>query len=265
MSKEVPNYYGQLPARVRYDKSLSASAKVLYTEIGALSNKTGECTASNRYFADLYEVRLATISGWFKELENAGHIFVTIENHRYRSVVLAEARLVPIRKTVSPPSEKAESPPYGKPHANNTSSNTTRLILPTEPPNGASEPSSNGTGKTTTGNGNGKHPHPFAAHAEAFQKAFLNAFGDDYQTTAGDWVQGTKFVKARPTATPEHLVKLAKHHWGRGEFTPKASLTLRGICTQWTTLRAQYQKEKPRQTDPGPECDDASTEALNRH
>ena len=50
-----PSYYAILPANVRYDKNLKPMEKILYAEITALSNKNGYCSASNSYFAKLYE------------------------------------------------------------------------------------------------------------------------------------------------------------------------------------------------------------------
>ena len=75
---EQPNYYAILPASVRYDNSLKANEKLLYGEITALSNKTGLCYATNKYFADLYEVEIETISRWITHLKKLGYIEVEI-------------------------------------------------------------------------------------------------------------------------------------------------------------------------------------------
>lgn len=77
--KEQPAYYANIPAHVRYDKKLSSSEKLFYGEITALSSKTGECWASNSYFAKLYDVSTSTISAWVKKLEKAGYMDVRYE------------------------------------------------------------------------------------------------------------------------------------------------------------------------------------------
>ena len=77
--EEKPNYYAIIPAEVRYDKQLKPNEKLLYGEITSLATKTGECWASNHYFADLYEVAPETISRWIKDLKDRGYITTRID------------------------------------------------------------------------------------------------------------------------------------------------------------------------------------------
>lgn len=74
MGEEKPSYFGIIPATVRYDKSLKANAKLLYSELTCLSEKDGYCYASNNYFAKLYEVDPSSISKWLKQLADKGYI-----------------------------------------------------------------------------------------------------------------------------------------------------------------------------------------------
>ena len=77
-NNEQPNYYAILPSSVRYDNRLKANEKLLYSEITALSNKTGLCYATNKYFADLYEVENETISRWISHLKELNYIDIEI-------------------------------------------------------------------------------------------------------------------------------------------------------------------------------------------
>lgn len=78
MNEFQPNYYAVIPAKVRYDKHLKPNEKLLYGEITALTNKYGECWASNRYFSELYGTQQETISRWISNLKNKGYITVKI-------------------------------------------------------------------------------------------------------------------------------------------------------------------------------------------
>lgn len=69
-------YYAILPANVRYDKNLTPNAKLLYAEITALTSDKGFCWATNSYFAELYGVTKASITGWIKSLEENGYISI---------------------------------------------------------------------------------------------------------------------------------------------------------------------------------------------
>mgnify|MGYP003146632751 CR=1 FL=1 len=76
------NYYAIIPADVRYNKNLTANAKLLYGELTALSNKYGYCFASNSYFAELYGVSNTSISKWISDLKASGHIQINLKGVR---------------------------------------------------------------------------------------------------------------------------------------------------------------------------------------
>ena len=68
-------YPAIIPAKVRYDKELTASAKLLYGELTVLCQQKGYCWASNSYFARIYDVDKATVSRWISALKKRGYIF----------------------------------------------------------------------------------------------------------------------------------------------------------------------------------------------
>ncbi len=74
---EKPNYYAIIPADVRY-ANITPNAKLLYAEITALCNMNGKCTASTKYFCNLYEVSRGSIQNWLKMLEDNGYIERTV-------------------------------------------------------------------------------------------------------------------------------------------------------------------------------------------
>lgn len=90
---EQPSYYSILTANVRYDNELKANEKLLFSEITALSNKSGYCHANNNYFAKLYSVSKTSISNWINHLKEKGYLKVTmIKNGKE----IKERRLFPI-------------------------------------------------------------------------------------------------------------------------------------------------------------------------
>ena len=75
---EQPSYYSIITANVRYDNRLTDSEKLLFAEITSLSNKYGYCTATNSYFARLYEVVKETISRRISNLNKYGYLKIEI-------------------------------------------------------------------------------------------------------------------------------------------------------------------------------------------
>tara|TARA_R110000744_G_scaffold90426_1_gene175563 strand:+ start:312 stop:893 length:582 start_codon:yes stop_codon:yes gene_type:complete len=87
--KIFPSYYSILTAKVRYDKEIPMGAKVCFSEITALTNRSGYCYASNKYFAGLYGVSETTISTWIKKLQQSGHVTASYLNGQ-RKIYIAE-------------------------------------------------------------------------------------------------------------------------------------------------------------------------------
>lgn len=130
MIEERPNYYAIIPASVRYDSALKANEKLLYGEITALSNKTGECYATNSYFAELYGVENETISRWIKNLKNRNYINTKIV---YKETKEIEKRIivvngVPIDEKVNTYIPNSHEGIDEKVKENNTSINNKKKI-----------------------------------------------------------------------------------------------------------------------------------------
>lgn len=144
--REMPNYYSIMPADVRYDKRLKANEKIIYSEITALSNKYGYCTAGNAYFAELYESSKATVSRWISHLEDCGYIKVKIvyeedgKTIKQRRIYLANAYVEEeetnpidnndntlLTKTSRGYVQKSQDPIDEKVKDNNTSNNITSI------------------------------------------------------------------------------------------------------------------------------------------
>lgn len=123
---EIPNYYAILPAVVRYHPDLTPSAKLLYAEITALCNKTGECWATNKYFSELYGVDDRTISRWISSLVKAGILKVSLDQSAGNVRTLFPID-IPIDKNVVTPDKNVLPPPDKNVYHNNTSKNNTRI------------------------------------------------------------------------------------------------------------------------------------------
>ena len=136
---EKPNYFGILPANVRYDKNLKPMEKILYTEISSLTNKDGYCYATNSYFSKLYEVHKNTVGAWINNLEKQGYI-KTVLIYKKGTKEIIERRIyinqkidTPVnenvdtyqQKDLEPINEKIDTPINENIEENNTSINNT--------------------------------------------------------------------------------------------------------------------------------------------
>ena len=135
---EQPSYYSILTANVRYDPRLKnhADCKVLYSEITALSNKSGYCHATNKYFSKLYDRPVPTISRWINILKECGYIKVVMikegkqikERHIYPLSTPINARVnTPTHKRKEGINTAVKTPINTDVKENNTSLNNTSI------------------------------------------------------------------------------------------------------------------------------------------
>ena len=88
------NYYAIIPATIRYNEKLKSSEKLLYGEITALANTRGYCYAQNRYFADLYNVSIETVSRWLSHLQKMGYIEIDVKRNDRKEVIARNIYIV---------------------------------------------------------------------------------------------------------------------------------------------------------------------------
>lgn len=134
---ENPSYYAIITANIRYDKRLKPNEKLMYSEITALANKEGYCHASNKYFAELYDVVPQTVSKWISHLEQLGYVQVELVR-KDNQIVQRKIHLgnqTPINKKINTSSikseeginEKVKNPINKKVKGNITSINNTSI------------------------------------------------------------------------------------------------------------------------------------------
>lgn len=131
MDDEKPSYYSIITADVRYDERLKPNEKLLYSEITALSNKYGYCTATNSYFSKLYRADKSTVSRWVSHLEKCG--YVQVEQTRNGKQIV-QRKIYPVAtplltKKSIPYAQKDQYPIDKKVKGNITRVNTTSMNM----------------------------------------------------------------------------------------------------------------------------------------
>lgn len=74
-----------IPREIWLSQQLSLMEKVLFVEIHSLDNADG-CYASNRYFADFFDVGERQIRNIIGKLKEKGFVFVTVKNRNERVI-----------------------------------------------------------------------------------------------------------------------------------------------------------------------------------
>ena len=104
---EQPSYFSILTADVRYDKRLSDFARLLYSDITALCNKQGYCSATNDYFAQIFDKSRRTISATIASLAETGYIAIEIIRDGSNAVV---TRKIWVQANAQKAAEQASDP-----------------------------------------------------------------------------------------------------------------------------------------------------------
>ncbi|MDE9962326.1 helix-turn-helix domain-containing protein [Staphylococcus pseudintermedius] len=121
---DQPSYYSIITANVRYDNRLTDSEKLLFAEITSLSNKYGYCTASNGYFAKLYEVTKVTVSRRIANLKECGYLQVEIIREGNE---IKQRKIYPLTQMIIPINTNDNTPIITNVKENNTSNNITSI------------------------------------------------------------------------------------------------------------------------------------------
>ncbi|PTG77821.1 alpha/beta hydrolase [Staphylococcus chromogenes] len=121
---DQPSYYSIITANVRYDNRLTDSEKLLFAEITSLSNKYGYCTASNGYFAKLYEVTKVTVSRRIANLKECGYLQVEIIREGNE---IKQRKMYPLTEMIRPINTNDNTPIITNVKENNTSNNNTSI------------------------------------------------------------------------------------------------------------------------------------------
>jgi LEA14-like dessication related protein len=83
------SYYCVIPWKLLTDKTIPSTAKLLYGEISALTNKEGYCWASNDHFCQTFNIKNPNnISSLVRKLKEANYIYVEIEEGYKRKIWL---------------------------------------------------------------------------------------------------------------------------------------------------------------------------------
>lgn len=129
METEKPSYYAIIPAKVRYDHRLKANEKLLYGEVTALCNSSGECWASNKFFAELYDVHITNVSRWVNSLVDKGYLeSQLVYKEGTKEIEKRILRLSSVSKNVKTPNSKNVKTSISKnAKENNTSINNTSM------------------------------------------------------------------------------------------------------------------------------------------
>ena len=101
----------------------------MFSEISALTNKTGECWASNKYFAEVFDQSERTLTRSISTLKELGYVQLKLEFDGKAITKRTIFIVKPLDKNVSTPIDKNVYPPIDKNGEYNTTSKTNNTSI----------------------------------------------------------------------------------------------------------------------------------------
>lgn len=121
--KQLPNFYSNITADVRYCEKISSTAKLIYAEITALTNKEGYCWANNGYFCKVFKLTPRTVTRLLNELEEQNFVRMPDRSGKViRKIYLTNCKRTKMSRGVD---KNVQTPPDTNVQHNTTSINTT--------------------------------------------------------------------------------------------------------------------------------------------
>lgn len=225
---QKPAYWAVLPAPVRYDKTLSPSARILYAEISSLTEELGFCFASNDYFCRLYQLSERTIARLLRELEDGGHIRIEDGQGGKGTVRKIYAGVNPLRaspdKNVRKPRQKCQGNP-DKSVRENKKEEQERDIPPISPQ--GDEPASQSHGESG-GKSDVSLPQWKPDRFEAFYAFYPKHVGRKAACRAWDKLKPTQELLRKMGMILQLQKKTVKWHEDNGRYVPDPATWLNG-------------------------------------
>nr|WP_241243886.1 conserved phage C-terminal domain-containing protein [Lactobacillus iners] len=241
--EQQPGYYSILTASVRYDKDLNANEKILFSEITALSNKYGYCTASNNYFAELYSMSKSSISRWITHLNQAGYLKVILIKDDNQVI---GRKMYPISNPKTKDNKK-EGEGYthsvGGVYAETHIPYTQKCIYPIRRNAKGNNTSNNNTSNNNNNILSGKEPDPTPEPEEKENKEFTQKTSDSKKSKTTSKTENIPYdrvikylnTKARTNyrATNKATQRLIKARFNEGMTTKDFKKVIDNKCDDW--------------------------------
>ena len=127
--QERPGYWAVVPAPVRYDTAIPASAKLLYAELSSLTNERGYCFASNAYFAANFSMTDTSVRRLLKALADRGFIRIDVLRDKKTNQVKERKIYVGLNPAASAPPSAQNCAESAQKSAEGSAQNCSDLIM----------------------------------------------------------------------------------------------------------------------------------------